>query len=281
VVHQDGGGSGHPRALAASAPRTIVATSNTAATPTILAARREMQSWRILALEPSALRRADPFHAPPHIDTSGHHLPAALYRLGSESGRERERIHARIAARLAGVVPVRDLHVEVDEVRRLLSLVVRESDGRTLPARSLADGTLRFLALCILQEDAAFHGLVCLEEPENGVHPARMQALVDLLRAFPVATDRPPCAANPLRQLVVATHSPFFVQLQNRDDLLFATEVEIPGPQGRPARTLRCRPRANTWRSEGTSDPAVEEGVILDYFKAPPNTQASLPFEIG
>ena len=60
VVHQDGGSRGPGQvAPASSAPKTIVGTSNTSATPTILAARREMQSWRFLALEPSAMRRSD------------------------------------------------------------------------------------------------------------------------------------------------------------------------------------------------------------------------------
>lgn len=44
IVHQDGGSRGPgQRAAAHTAPRTIVGTSNTVATPTILAARREMQ----------------------------------------------------------------------------------------------------------------------------------------------------------------------------------------------------------------------------------------------
>ena len=47
VVHQDGGSHGRGRpSPAQGATRTIIGTENTSATPTILAARREMQSWR-------------------------------------------------------------------------------------------------------------------------------------------------------------------------------------------------------------------------------------------
>lgn len=50
VVHQDGGSRGPGQTSPAKfAPRTIVGTSNTSVTPTILAARREMQQWRFLA----------------------------------------------------------------------------------------------------------------------------------------------------------------------------------------------------------------------------------------
>lgn len=36
-----------------------------AESPTVLCARREMESWRILQLEPSALREPDEINAPP------------------------------------------------------------------------------------------------------------------------------------------------------------------------------------------------------------------------
>ena len=82
-VHQDGGSSGRarPAAPAARAPRTIIGTENTAATPTILAARREMQRWRILALEPSAMRRSDKFTDEPGITADGGHIPVTLHHL--------------------------------------------------------------------------------------------------------------------------------------------------------------------------------------------------------
>ena len=67
IVHQDGGSRGPgQRAPARTAPRTIVSTTSTIATPTILAARREMQKWRLLALEPSAMRRPDRLGRDPH-----------------------------------------------------------------------------------------------------------------------------------------------------------------------------------------------------------------------
>ncbi|MCY4174636.1 MAG: hypothetical protein OXF25_11400 [Cyanobacteria bacterium MAG CAR3_bin_5] len=39
--------------------KTIIGTENTSFTPTILAARNEMRSWRVLALDPAAMRRPD------------------------------------------------------------------------------------------------------------------------------------------------------------------------------------------------------------------------------
>ena len=52
-IHQDGGSRGKPRPSAASrAPGTVVSTVTGSDDPTILAVRREMQSWRRLRLGP-------------------------------------------------------------------------------------------------------------------------------------------------------------------------------------------------------------------------------------
>ena len=287
LVHQDGGSSGNPRAHATTAPRTIVGTSNTAATPTILAARREMQQWRLLALEPSAMRSADRFAADPHMGSDGSHIPATLYRLATEAERNggKDRLYARIADRLATLVPIRDLKVQVDEVRQILTLEAEELSGIRLPARSLSDGTLRFLTLCVLKEDPSLSGLICMEEPENGIHPAKMEAMADLLRDLPVDPNEAPGVENPFRQLIVATHSPPFVQLQDRDSLLFANEVRIRGPFGRPTSTLRCEPLAESWRTKNPSERnGIDRGIgmmtILAYLTAPPGAQIRLPFDV-
>lgn len=285
LVHQDGGSSGSPKANAATAPRSIIATSNTSATPTILAARREMQSWRLLALEPSAMRSADRFHSDQHVAANGAHLPATLYRLASkaeQAGEDPEQIYSRIAAKLARLVPVDALRVNVDDVRQLLTVEARENSGIRLPARSLSDGTLRFLTLCILNEDPEVRGVICMEEPENGIHPAKIGAMVELLRELPVDPLDLPGPENPLRQVVVATHSPPFVQLQEKEDLLFATEVQVRSPFGEPTSTLRCRPLEKTWRTqapgqEGRPERGVGMSTVLSYLSDPPGAQLVLP----
>jgi predicted ATPase len=283
LVHQDGGSSGQPqKAPASTAPRTIVATSNTSATPTILAARREMQSWRFLALEPSAMRGVDRFHTQPLITASGGHLPATLFRLATEREgvalEDAEQVYARISSRLAKLAPVVDVGILVDEVRQLLTLEVEETSGIRLPAGSLSDGTLRFLTLCILAEDPTATGLVCMEEPENGIHPAKMVAMVELLRDLAVDPTQAPGLENPFRQVIVATHSPAFVQLQNRDDLLFAVETRVKGPTGKATRTVRCRPLMRTWRT-ADDDLGIGMGTILAYLTTPPGAQLELPVE--
>ncbi len=277
LVHQDAHGALTLAAPAATAPRTIVGTSGTAVTPTILAARREMARWRRLALEPSAMRRADRFHAPPRIGPRGGHLPATLHRLIEEAGAGGERLSTRVARRLADLTPVTGVDVAADPVRKLLTLEVTEEGGVTLPARSLSDGTLRFLALSILSEDPGYCGLLCLEEPENGVHPGKFEAWVRLLHALAVDPRRATGPDNPLRQVLVATHSPAFVQLVDDADLLIATRRQAGE---RAAAALRCRPLAGTWRARHGA-PALSPGTALAYLTTPPGKQIRLPAIVG
>jgi predicted ATPase len=277
LVHQDGGSRGQPqRAPAASAPRTIVATTNTSTTPTVLAARREMQQWRFLALEPSAMRRADRFYTDPHITSSGGHLPATLNRLATESSsRSPEGLYASITARLSDIVPVRNVRVNVDEVRQLLTLEIDERSGAHLPARSLSDGALRFLTLCVLSEDPTFEGLLCMEEPENGIHPARLSEMVSLLQDLAVDPHEPAGEDNPLRQVVVATHSPPFVQLQNPGDLLYAQQTRVKTPTGSYADTIRCRPIQGAWRA--SDGEGIGFGDLIPYLTTPSDAQIRMP----
>jgi predicted ATPase len=280
LIHQDGGSRGPAQtAPARTAPKTIVATSNTSATPTILAARREMQRWRFLALEPSAMRNPDRFHTDPHVTASGGHIAATLNRLGNEAesrGEHRESVFASIAQRLRELVPISDIDVEIDEVRRLLTVEARESTGVRLPAASLSDGTLRFLTLSVLVADPEAEGVLCVEEPENGIHPAKMAEMVRLLRDLAVDASKKPGLENSFRQVIIATHSPVFVQLQNHDDLLFATEAKVKSANGRPVSTLRCRPLSDSWRAKAGESP-VGMATILAYLSAPPGAQLELP----
>ncbi len=78
-------------------------------------------------------------------------------------------------------------------------ILVEEGDI-SIPASRLSDGTLRFLCLLVILCDPNPPPLVCIEEPELGLHPDILSGLTDLMRE---ASER--C------QLVVTTHSDMIV----------------------------------------------------------------------
>ena len=82
--HQDGGGGNPVPALASSLRGTIVSVAQADA-PTLLCARRELQSWLQLQLEPAALRQSSPFNSSPRLQPNGDGLAATLFRIARSS----------------------------------------------------------------------------------------------------------------------------------------------------------------------------------------------------
>lgn len=271
-VHQDGGSRGQTRKSPADrAPRTVVSTTSTSDDPTVLAARREMQRWRILALEPSALRRPDSMNEPDMMTETGMHLPAALRRILARRGPD---ALAAVTSTAAALTDVRSVNVDLDPQRQTLTLRASVRSGPDLPARSLSDGTLRFLALSIMANDPDYTGLICMEEPENGIHPARIEVMAELVRSVAVDPTEPPGDDNPMRQVIVNTHSPRYVMAQHAADLLFAENATVVR-SGQKATTMRLLPLKRTWRD--TSATAVlTKNDIRVFLEANPETQLML-----
>lgn len=270
-IHQDGR-KGKPRSfLAANLPRTVISSANAAESPTAQLARKEMQSWRLLQLEPSAMREPDSFMTPPRIEENGAHLPATLYSLShlasaEGSGPESEGVIYRVSSRLRELLnDVRLIDIERDEKRELLTLVLINSEGTIHPANALSDGTLRFLALSIIENDPGSLGVICLEEPENGMHPARIPAMIELLQDIACDVYEPVDLNNPLRQVIINTHSPLVVAQVPDDSLLLAT-LENTIVKGIRVNSILFSGLDGTWREDGDL-PTVSLGTILRYLK--------------
>jgi predicted ATPase len=288
-LHQDGGGSRGPLAYrAATLPRTVLSSAGAAESPTALVARREMQSWRLLQLEPSALRRPDGFGDPASLGGDGSHLAATLHRLERAAAARAQpaQSYAEVAGRLAELLDdVRRLRVDRDELRELLTLRIATGAGSELPAAALSDGTLRFLALAVLELDPEATGVLCLEEPENGVHPRRIGALLAMLQRIAVDPDAAAGDGNPLRQVVVNTHSPAVVMQVPQESLLMAAPREHLA-DGRRWLGVTFRPLVDTWRDrgdgpdgpdgpEGPDEPeraVASLGELLSYLNPAPTT---------
>lgn len=278
TVHQDGGSRGRPkRALPTRAPTTVVSSINSADDPTVLAVRRELQSWRRLALEPTALRSSDRYVDGQTMGSDGRHLAASLSRIVSTcpDGTPND-VYLRIANRLSGLagVDIRSVRVDADDTRQLLTVMVTDGEGREFPARSLSEGTLRYLALCVLLEDPLSTGLITMEEPENGIHPASLGEIVPLVRDLAVDPFEAPGAGNPLRQVIVNTHSPAVVQLVGENDLLLAREKFVPSDGG-VVRSLVAEGMAGSWRAP-TDGHGVTVADLLPFLTSPPGAQLHL-----
>ena len=284
-LHADsvkGLGGGRPRRVPASnLPRTMLSSVNNATEHrTLVLARQEMTGWTQLQLEPSALRAPDGFSAPRRIGPNGSHVPATLYALAQAGEREHQGgaddVYAQVANRLSQLVEnVRRVGVDVDEKRQLLNIVMTDRHGTPHIASALSDGTLRFLALTVMEADSRSGHLLCLEEPENGMHPLRIPAVVELLGDLAVDVETPVGSDNPLRQVIVNTHSPVVVACVSDGALLVALSSHGLW-QGSESSSLSIRHLPETWR-DSSGEPAVGRGDLLAYL----NPIGALEAELG
>ncbi len=267
-LHQDGS-QGRPfRVPAETSPKTILGGINTDSHPTVLAARREMQSWTLLQLEPSALRQPDNFSAEAKMGPNGAHLPATLLRLDATT---------EVANQLASLIPdVKTVSVDQDEGRRLNTLFVTSRDGVSHPARALSDGTLRFLALAVMSADPDASRLICLEEPENGIHPSRIPTILNLLESIAVDAQEATDASNPFRQVIINTHSPSVVSSLKPDTLIITRPVRENGSTVAEFCCLEGTWRAKRDESLVKSMRIISRSDLLDYLTDEPIVKPKL-----
>jgi predicted ATPase len=278
---QEGGGRKTKSIPASNLLRTVLSTVNTADNPTALLARREMQSWQLFQLEPFSTREPDRFTTPAGLGPDGSHLAATLYYLAhshkytNHTSKEKPDgwFYDKVAARLSELIDdVYSIRIDQDERRRLLTLELVDRNGTVYPAHLLSSGTLRFLALAVLESDTKTSGLICLEEPENSIYPERIPAILQLLQNIATDAKSQIGPGNPLRQVIVNTHSPAVVNLVPDDSLLVAESKEML-QDGREFKGARFSWLPDTWRQKASPDAIpVTKDKLLDYF-APLTTE--------
>ena len=107
-----------------------------------------------------------------------------------------------------------------------------------VPASRLSDGTLRFLALAAILFQPEPSPLVCLEEPELGMHPDMIRMVAKMI-----------IEASKRTQLVITTHSEHLLTaLQDDFDALFAFGNGLSGSEVRRL----SREEYKDWRNEHT-----------------------------
>ena len=120
-----------------------------------------------------------------------------------------------------------------------VQLYLREKGlKQPIPATRLSDGTLRFLCLLAILCHPEPPPLICLEEPEIGLHPDMMRTVAELL-----------VDASTRTQLIVTTHSDLLVSaLQDTPQSVMVCEMQ---PEGTQLRRLEPE-KLETWLKKYT-----------------------------
>ena len=175
--------------------------------PHLTAARRELESWQFFYFEPrERMRAATPIKEASHVGPMGEELAAFLVTLKTRQPRQFQALEKALRMLLPDVDGIETDVNDLGEAEFRL-----RENGVAIPARVLSEGTLRLLGLLALSGAEDSPSLVGFEEPENGVHPRRIEHIADLLKTSSQSGET---------QYIVTTHSPI---LPDRlpDDALF------------------------------------------------------------
>lgn len=178
----------------------------------------------------SSPRRPQPADLPTdHLREDAQNLGLILNRFRRDIPTKRIMIEA-LQQLLDGVV---DFSVQIEGGTVQIFL---EEERWTIPAARLSDGTIRWLSLLAILLDPAPPPLVCIEEPELGLHPDLMPTLARLLRS---ASER--------MQVVATTHSDILIDaLSDAPEAVLVCERH----EGRTTMRRLSRGALSAWLNE-------------------------------
>lgn len=234
---------------ATNAEATVLSSITSAEFPHLFAIREEMRLMRFLQLDPRQLRQPSATTAALELEPDGANLATVLARIQAQTATQSQPkgAIADIAADLASLIPgVVDVIVEEDEKDREYRIEIGYANQPPFSSRVVSDGTLRVLALLTILHDPEHRGLVCFEEPENGVHPSRLMTLIQRLREGVTAPSSLEVdEAEPFFQILLNSHTPVVLSCLEEGEAMFADLVSIINPEaGSVSRKTRIRPVA-------------------------------------
>lgn len=235
----------------------------------------KIHNWKIFNLSSKYLRQEDSFNDSFFIGEHGDHIPATLYRLTEmlpiSNEPAPELVLSKLSNRLFELTgEIKEIRVRRFEEIEKIWIEIKGPDGVWHNARALSDGTLRFLALAVLWLDPEARGVFCIEEPENGIHPSKIPALMRLLRDI---SEKPGC------QVIVNTHSPALVAQTPAEDIIVAYPVQRAEPDGRRYTFPRFAGLKGTWRQDAGMHVATISQV-MDYLDPVPQRYEGEPLRL-
>ncbi|HLB12567.1 MAG TPA: AAA family ATPase [Dehalococcoidia bacterium] len=164
--------------------------------------------WGFYRLVPTQMGSPGPARREAYLAESGENLASVLISIQSEG----RKVFGELEAYLNAAVP---------EIEEFLMGFTEDSRAffrwreRGLPADfnvpswNSSDGTRQILALLALRFASKTRPLLCVEEPENFIHPGLMELVADLLKSMSSKT-----------QVLLTTHSPYLLNQLLPEDLL-------------------------------------------------------------
>ena len=225
--------------------------------PRVVALRDFIMGWHVSYLSAESARSQPEAGAHERLTRTGDNLANVIQYLGEQHPDRLERIFDTLRSRVPRIERV--LAATMQDGRLLLQIKDAPFIHPVL-ARFASDGTLKMLAYLVLLYDPEPPPFIGIEEPENFLHPRLLYELAEECRA---ASER--------TQLLVTTHSPFFLAAMRPEEVRILWRNEDGHTQTRRVDQLRGVPEfvaagaqlGDLWM-EGqfrVGDPLMDEGA--------------------
>jgi predicted ATPase len=165
--------------------------------PRVSALRRFITGWYLSYLTADNTRTQPEAGPEERISPTGNNLPNVIQYLKEQHPQRLDHILATLSRRIPRLEKV---EASIMPDGRLLLQIKDAPFQNPILSKFASDGTLKMLAYLTVLYDPDPPQLVGIEEPENHLHPRLLPELAEECRAASANT-----------QLMVTTHSPFFV----------------------------------------------------------------------
>ena len=173
--------------------------------PRVSALRRFITGWYLSYLTADHTRSLTEAGAQERLSATGDNLPNVIQYLKEQHPQRLEEILKTLSVRIPRL---EKFAASIMQDGRLLLEIKDAPFSHLILAKFASDGTLKLLAYFIVLFDPNPPQLVGIEEPENHLHPRLL---------LPLAGECRSASAN--TQLMVTTHSPFFVDSLKPEEL--------------------------------------------------------------
>lgn len=165
--------------------------------PRVSALRRFITGWYLSYLTADNTRTIPEAGAQERLSAMGDNLPNVIQYLKEEYPQRLDKILQSLSSRIPRLEKV---GASIMQDGRLLLTIKDAPFTEPILAKFASDGTLKMLSYLTILYDPIPPQLIGIEEPENHLHPRLLTPLAEECRA-----------ASAYTQLMVTTHSPFFV----------------------------------------------------------------------
>jgi len=205
--------------------------------PRVAALRDFITGWYVSYLSADTARGQPEAGPQEHLSKTGDNLANVIQYLAEQHSDRLENIFTVLRRR---VPRIQRVLADIMPDGRLLLQIKDAPFEHPVLARFASDGTLKMLAYLVLLYDPTPPPFIGIEEPENFLHPRLLPELAEECRAATQGT-----------QLLVTTHSPFFINALKPQEVWVLWRNDQGYTQVRQVSTI------------GRIKPFVEEGALL------------------